>query len=249
LIAFAECWTAKCKLPPETFEHFFCHVAEGMSGWFPIRPRDVKKVLLKLRDDQATGPDGLSAKFLKRIATVLSLPLAILTRRIFLEGQWPSRWRVHHLVPLFKKGSVYKPGQYRGIHLTNIMSKTVERVIGLPLTRFLQQQGYGDAQWAFRKMSSARDLVTVYVAQWVLLICQGRKIGLYLSDISGAFDKVSRCLLIGKLSQIGLPSTFLDFLNSYLLSREGFVRVEGAMSEAMLLINMVFQGTVLGPSL
>ena len=52
-----------------------------------------------------------------------------------------------------------------------------------------------------------------------------------------------------KLSQIGLPSNFLDFLNSYLLSREGFVRVEGAMSEAMLLSNMVFQGTVLGPSL
>ena len=88
------------------------------------------------------------------------------------------------------------------------MSKTVERVIGLPLTRFLEQHGYGDAQWAFRKMSSARDLVTVYVAQWVLLICQGRKISLYLSDISGAFDKVNRCLLIGQLSQIGLPSTF-----------------------------------------
>ena len=220
-----------------------------MSGWFPIRTREVKKVLGKLREDQATGPDGLSAKFLKRLAAVISLPLAILTRRIFSEGQWPNRWRLHHIVPLFKKGSVYQPGQYRGVHLTSIMSKTVERVIGLPLTRFLEQHGYGDAQWAFRKMSSARDLVTVYVAQWVLLICQGRKIGLYLSDISGAFDKVNRCLLIGKLSQIGLPSTFLDFLNSYLVTREGLVRVEGAVSEVMLLSNMVFQGTVLGPSL
>jgi hypothetical protein len=111
--------------------------------------------------------------------------------------------------------SVYKPGQYRGVHLTSIMSKAVERVSSQPLTRFLQQQGYGNAQWAFRRMSSARDLVIVYVAQWVLLIYQGRKIGVYLSDISGALDKVSRCLLIGKLSQVGLPSTFLDFLNSY----------------------------------
>ena len=72
---------------------------------------------------------------------------------------------------------------------------------------------------------------------------------MYLSDISGAFDKVNRCLLIGKLSRIGLPSTFLDFLNSYLVTREGLVRVEGAVSEVMLLSNMVFQGTVLGPSL
>ena len=89
----------------------------------------------------------------------------------------------------------------------------------------------------------------VYVAKWVHRICQGLKVGLYLSDISGAFDRVSRCSIIGKLSQLGLPSSFLDFLNSYLLTRQGVVRVEGALSESMELSNMVFQGTVLGPSL
>ena len=51
------------------------------------------------------------------------------------------------------------------------------------------------------------------------------------------------------MSQIGLPGVFLDFLNDYLLTREGHVRVEGALSEVMFLANMVFQGTVLGPSL
>ena len=135
------------------------------------------------------------------------------------------------------------------MHITSILSKTVERVIGEPLVRFLEAKGYGNEQWAFRKKSSARDLVTLYVAKWALLICQGRRIGLYLSDISGAFDKLCRCLLIGKLSQIGLPSTFLDFLNSYLRTREGHVRVEGALSETMYLCDMVFQGTVLGPRL
>ena len=91
--------------------------------------------------------------------------------------------------------------------------------------------------------------MTLCVAKWILLICQGHKIGLYLSDISGAFDKVSRVLILGKLAQLGLPSTFLDFVNSYLLPREGRVRVEGALSDVMLLVDMVFQGTVLGPSL
>ena len=140
------------------------------------------------------------------------------------------------------------PGQNRGVHLICILSQTVERIIGHPMAKFLGSEGYGDAQWAFRKMTSARDLVTVCVAWWVLLICQGRKIGSYLSDISGAFDKGSRCSIIGKLSQIGLSESFLDVLNSYLLIRQGSVRVEGAVSEAMLLTDMVFQGTVLGPS-
>jgi len=70
-----------------------------------------------------------------------------------------------------------------------------------------------------------------------------------LSDIPGIFDKVNRSLLMRKLSRLGLPDSFLDFLNSFLLSREGFVTVEGAKSIAMELSNMVFQDTVLGPML
>ena len=239
----------KSQLPPETTEHFFATVADEMSNWFPIRPRQVRRLLEKLRIDQATGPDGFPARFLKRLARYLCLPIALIARRIFSEARWPDAWRLHFIVPLFKRGSVSKPGQYRGIHLSSIVAKTVERTIALPLVTFLEKHGYGKPQWAFRKGSAARDLVTVYVAKWVLCICQGLKVGLYLSDISGAFDKVSRHLLMGKLSQIGLPASFLDFLNSYLMHREGKVTVEGAFSTSMHMCDMVFQGTVLGPPL
>ena len=85
--AFAKCWEAKCELPPELFEHFFCQVVEGMSSWFAIRVRDVRKVLDKSREDQATGPEGISANFFKRLARAVDLSIAILTRRIFAEGQ------------------------------------------------------------------------------------------------------------------------------------------------------------------
>lgn len=48
---------------------------------------------------------------------------------------------------------------------------------------------------------------------------------------------------------MGVPPQFLDFLNDYLLPREGRVTVEGSISETMELCDMVFQGTVLGPTL
>ena len=51
--------------------------------------------------------------------------------------------------------------------MTTIISKTVEKLIGQPLINFLEKHGYGNAQWAFRKKSNARDLVTVCVARWV----------------------------------------------------------------------------------
>ena len=90
------------------------------------------------------------------------------------------------------------------------MSQVIERMIGQTLVPFLEARGFGTAQWAFRKKASARDLVTISLAKWVLNICKGLKIGVYLSDISGAFDKVSRHLLKGKLAQLSLPNSFLD---------------------------------------
>ena len=41
----------------------------------------------------------------------------------------------------------------------------------------------------------------------------------------------------------------LDFLVSHFDARIGYVTMEGAFSDAFELSNMVFQGTVLGPSL
>ena len=52
---------------------------------------------------------------------------------------------------------------------------------------------------------------------WILLICQGKKVGGYLSDISGAFDRVSKEYLLAKLSAAGVGSTYLNFLDAYFL--------------------------------
>ena len=54
---------------------------------------------------------------------------------------------------------------------------------------------------------------------------------------------------MGKLVSLGVPDTYLDFLNAYLDSRVGYVTIEGAFSDAFALTDQVFQGTVLGPAL
>ena len=66
--------------------------------------------------------------------------------------------------PLFKRGSVFDPDKYRGIHLTCTLSKCVERIVGSSLIAYLQEKVFGDSQWAFRKNAGARDLVTISIA-------------------------------------------------------------------------------------
>ena len=94
-----------------------------------FRFRVCKKLLKNLDESRATGNDNVSPVILKKLAACIAIPFAILCRRLFYEGCWPTIWNFHSLVPLFKKGTAFKPGNYRGVHLTNILSKMAEKLI------------------------------------------------------------------------------------------------------------------------
>ncbi len=87
------------------------------------------------------------------------------------------------------------------------------------------------------------------ILEWILAVCSGKKIGAYLSDISGAFDRVFKPYLMAKSEAAGIGSLFLNLLDAYLSHRQGQVVVEGEFSDLFEIIDSVFQGTVLGPSL
>ena len=69
------------------------------------------------------------------------------------------------------------------------------------------------------------------------------------SDITAAFDRVSKQYLLSKLQAMGVGPTYLNFLDAYLEERSGRVIVEGVASDPFAIFDTVFQGTVLGPPL
>ena len=77
----------------------------------------------------------------------------------------------------------------------------------------------------------------------------GKRIGLYCSDVSGAFDRVSSDHLLQQLKARGISKTVLAVLSSWLGDRSAVVVVDGAKSSPSILANSVYQGTVLGPQL
>ena len=100
------------------------------------------------------------------------MPLTVLCRRILIEGHWPATWRVHRLCPLYKKLPVYDANNYKGVHITSILSKVAERIIGGPLLRFFETANcYGNHQWAYRKHRSSSDLITLLMCSWLFSVC------------------------------------------------------------------------------
>ena len=97
------------------------------------------------------------------------------------------------------------PTNYRGVHLTYILTKIVERTIAFVIVPYFDRVGaFGKDQWAFRKKHSCWDLVALLVCRWLWALDNGYKVCIYLSDIYGAFDRVDREILIEYIRRWGL---------------------------------------------
>ena len=84
---------------------------------------------------------------------------------------------------------------------------------------------------------------------WIKALHSKDKIGVFCSDIKGAFDRVRTVVLILKLWHYGLHEKAISFLEAYLAQRSAEVVVGGEFSDSFSLQDQVFQGTVLGPKL
>ena len=211
-------FASKCKLPcAEVNEFSALSLPFFTDGFLRIRCRDVLRVLKNLKEDSATGPDLLAACFLKACAEVLALPLALLARQILATHRWPQLWTYHWIAALHKKKSVFDLSNYRGIHLTSQASKVIERVLGTHLFPPLIERAFTESQFAYRPKRGARDAVRRYVATWLFMLNAGNKVGVYCSDVSGAFDRVSAERRLEKLVMHHVYSGPLVFPLSFML--------------------------------
>jgi len=120
-----------------------------LDDFIAFRSRFIKRLFKRLDESKATDHDRISAAILKRLADQLAMPFTRICRRMFYEGCWPKTWKLHLIVPIYKKGSAYKAGNYRGVHLTSILSKCAEKVVCFRLVSFLQLNAFGQNQCGF----------------------------------------------------------------------------------------------------
>ena len=97
-----------------------------------------------------------------------------------------------------KEKSVFESENCKGANLTARASKVIERVLGRFLFPPLVERAFGDFQFAYRPKRGARDAVAVYVITWISMLNDRKKVGVYCSDVSGAFDRVFAKRLLDK---------------------------------------------------
>ena len=249
----ASTFHAKSQLPPVQTNHYTGlqqEVREPQQGFLRLRVRSVLKLLKGLDEHSGTGPDKLPARILKKCAAELALPVTLLTRKLLAEGRWPQCWRTHWIHAIHKRKSRADAKNYRGVHLTTQLSKVVERAFGSIFIPWAESNElYAPNQYAYGKGKGYKDTLAVNVCNWLLQMERGELVGLYCSDVSGAFDRVDKTRLWQKLRASGLHLRVVALLESWLEDRISRVVVAGKQSPDEPLTDSVFQGTVLGPPL
>ena len=93
---------------------------------------DVNTVLAILESipvNKACGPDGISARIIYECRNQLAVPLAKICSLSLAQGAFPKQWKQANVVPIFKKGDVKNPKNYRSISLIPLFGKVLEKVV------------------------------------------------------------------------------------------------------------------------
>eukprot|EP00969_Alexandrium_andersonii_P058154 2561916-Alexandrium_andersonii.AAC.1 len=115
----------------------------------------------------------------------------------------------------------------------------MERFLGrLFLHRLVILEAFGPSQFAYTPGRGARDAVLFFVITWLAAFASGRRVTLYCSDVSGAFDKVSTEILLAKLVSTGTHPNVIGVLRSWLGTRTARVVLNGRSSTVIEMSDM-----------
>lgn len=211
---------------------------------------EVERLILSLKSDCAVGWDGISSGFLKQHKDILVPPLTYIFNLCLDTGVFPDWFKKALVHPVFKSGDRDRVENYRPISVLPAMSKILEKIINKRLVTYLETRKLLSInQFGFRKNLSTADAVHKMINHIAVKLDKGDKCVALFLDLAKAFDTVSIPILISKVESLGVRSTQLSLLQSYLTNRTQCVKIGSYTSSDMNITFGVPQGSILGPSL
>ena len=217
-------------------------------GSLILSAENILESLSTIDEFKGCGPDGIPPLLLKQCAINLVMPLTIIYNLSLTSKIFPLKWKVSYIVPIYKSGARNVIENYRGIAILSSFGKLFESIV----TRFLTSQllnFISPQQHGLTKGRSTSTNLVEFVNFCVGMMDNGIQVDVAYTDFSKAFDRILHRLLLKKLCKMGIHSSLLEWLESYLCNRKQFVKLSGFISKQIDVTSGVPQGSHLGPLL
>ena len=103
-----------------------------------VHPDEVSAIIDNMKSSRSCGLDNIDTYILKLAKHEVIAPVTHIINLSILQHKFPSQWKCAKVVPLFKKGDVTEPKNYRPVALLPVISKIMERVIFNQMINYLE---------------------------------------------------------------------------------------------------------------
>ena len=158
----------------------------------PFTKSELVTARRQTKEGKASGEDGISAEVMKRV------DLDDITLKFYNDplcgGDLPNQWKTSIIIPIPKKGDLTKTDSYRGIALTSIPGKILNRMIlnriKPPLEKILRrhQNGFRPGRSCASHILALRRILEGAAAKNLPAV-------MTFVDFRKAFDSVHRGIL------------------------------------------------------
>ena len=209
---------------------------------------EIKNEILELNSKKSAGYDTIPPKIIKDSIKIVSLPLTELFNISVEESFFPIDLKYANVAPVFKKDDSTNKKNYRPISILPSISKIYERILFQQISSYVSSI-LSPYLCGFRKGYNAQHALLRLKNKLNICLDNKENIGIFMMDLSKAFDCIPHDLLIAKLHAYNFDKHSLKLIYSYLKERKQRVKINSEFSTWKEILNGVPQGSVLGPLL
>lgn len=209
-----------------------------------------KNLIMKLKNKNSSGPDGISPKLVKILCDELTFPVMTLINKSLTSSCIPEGCKTARVIGIYKANDPNQVSNFRPISVTSVFGKLIEMEVNSQLALYVEENNiFSPEQYGFRSQSNTSSACFDLSNNVCINKDNGFKTCLIFVDSQKAYNSVKRNRLLLKLRKIGIQDKELNWFTNFLSNTRQYSECNIFKSSIANVHTGLMQGSILSPIL